>query len=53
MTNICKLKFEVEVHVHDECADDLGNDLAKFLQESWFNGEDVLDVRYVGHDVVL
>lgn len=53
MTNICKLKFEVTCHVHDECADDLGNDLAKFLEESWFNGEDVLEVEYKGHDVIL
>ncbi|MBQ2654114.1 MAG: hypothetical protein IJF83_11200 [Methanobrevibacter sp.] len=53
MTNICKLKFEVSVHVHDECADGLGEDLAKFLEESWFNGEDVLEVIYTGHDVVL
>ena len=53
MTNLCKLHFMVTVQVHSECADDLGDDLAVFLKESWFNGEDVLDVEYSGHDVVL
>lgn len=28
--------------------DELGNDLAIFLQESFFNGEDVLNVEYIG-----
>ena len=52
MTNICKLKFSVACHVHDECANDLGEDLARFLEESWFNGEDVLEVEYIGYDVI-
>ena len=53
MTNVCNLHFDVEVHVHDECADDLGKDLARFLEESWFNGEDVISVKYKGHEVEL
>lgn len=52
MTNLCKLHFTVTCHVHDELADDLGKDLAKFIQESWFNGEDVLEVDYVKHEVI-
>ena len=52
MTNICKLIFGVTCHVHDECADDLGEDLARFLEESWFNGEDVLEVEYITHSIV-
>jgi len=53
LTNLCKLHFTILCHVHDECADDLGKDLAKFLMESWFNGEDVLEVEYLDHDVLL
>lgn len=53
MTNVCKLNFDVTVEVHDECAEDLGKDLATFLKESWFNGEDVLDVEFVDYKVIL
>ena len=53
MTNVCKLHFDVTVHVHDECADDLGDELAAWLLESWFNGEDMIDVEYKGHNVIL
>ena len=53
MTNVCKLTFEVTCHVHDENADDLGKDLAAWLKESWFNGEDVLDVEYIKHDIIV
>ena len=51
MTNICELKFTVTCHVHDELADDLGKDLATWLFESWFNGEDVIEITYNGHNV--
>jgi len=51
MTNVCSLTFEVICYVHDENADDLGKDLAKFLEESWFNGEDILEVNYLDHSV--
>lgn len=53
MTNICKLTFEITCHVHDECADDLGKEMAIFLQESWFNGEDILEVEYKSHKTIL
>jgi len=53
MTNICKLTFDVTCHVHDECADDLGKDLAVFLEESFFNGEDIIEVEYIKHKVLL
>ena len=52
MTNICVLTFEITCHVHDECAEDLGKDLATFLEESWFNGEDVIGVEYKDYKVV-
>lgn len=52
MTNTCKLHFTITCYVHDECADELGKDLAKWLLESWFNGEDVIDVEYVDYDVI-
>lgn len=53
MTNVVKLHFKLTVECQEELADDLGEDLAKWLLESWFNGEDVLDVEYVDHDVVF
>lgn len=30
----------------------LGEELALWLQESWFNGEDVLEVEFEDYDVV-
>lgn len=43
------LVFNVTIKADDIDFDDtLGNDLAVFLQESFFNGEDVLDVKYDG-----
>lgn len=53
MTNLVVLHFDVAVLVHSECADDLGKELAVFLQESFFNGEDVLEVEYKGHNVLM
>lgn len=53
MTNICSLNFEVIINVHSEYADELGKDLAKWLEESWFNGEDILEVKYKDSKVLL
>ncbi len=53
MTNLVKLNFDVTCHVHDECARDLGEDLARWLRESWFNGEDVIDVEFIDYKVIL
>ena len=53
MVNLVKLQFDVTVECHDELASDLGYDLAKWLRESWFNGEDVLDVEFVDYKVLL
>ena len=53
MVNLVNLKFDVTVEVHDECAEDLGKDLAKWLRESWFNGEDIIDVEFRDYEVVL
>lgn len=52
MTEI-NLHFDVIVNVEEVSEiDDLGNELAIFLAESFFNGEDVLEVEYVGHNVM-
>ena len=48
-----KLNFDVTVECHDELASDLGKDLAVWLKESWFNGEDVLDVEFIDYKVIL
>ena len=48
---ICKLTFEVTCQVDDKC-DDLGKELAAFLQESMFNGEDVLEVEFKDCDYI-
>ena len=47
MTNIVKLHFEITCECDGDC-DELGRELATFLQESWFNGEDILEIKYVG-----
>ena len=47
MANIVKLNFEVICEC-DGNPDELGEELAAWLQESWFNGEDVLEVNYKG-----
>lgn len=43
------LQFDVDIEWHNTDVDDLGRDLAVFLRESFFNGEDVCDVRYTGN----
>ena len=42
-----KFCFEVTIGSDSDDVDDLGKDLVLFLQESFFNGEDVFEVRYV------
>ena len=49
----CKLHFSITVECDSNSADDLGKDLAIFLQESFFNGEDVVEVVYTGHDIII
>lgn len=52
MVNLVKLKFNVLLYCHDELVSDLGEDLARWLEESWFNGEDVLEVEFDDYEVV-
>lgn len=52
MSNVCELKFGVFINIESEYADDLGKELAAFLQETFFNGEDVVEVSYLGHEVI-
>ena len=49
----CKLLFEVTIEADPIDADELGSDLAVFLQESFFNGEDIIEVEYIKHKVLL
>ena len=53
MVNLVKLNFNITVECHDELAKGLGEDLAVWLKESWFNGEDVLDVEFIDYEVIL
>ena len=53
MTNLCKLHFDITVNVHSEYADYLGKDIAHDILCEMFNGEDVLEVEYNGHDLIL
>lgn len=50
MTDLIALKFSIMCECPEEEAQDLGEDLAAFLQESFFNGEDVLTVEFVGSE---
>lgn len=52
MANLLKLNFNITVECQEESAKDLGRDLAVFLRESWFNGEDVLNVEFVSYEVL-
>ena len=45
-----KLKFSVLCEC--DSPDEVGKELAIFLQESWFNGDEVLEVDYNGYEVV-
>lgn len=47
------LHFKVAVNLEEITkVDDLGKELAIFLAESFFNGEDVLEVEYTGHSKI-
>ena len=50
--DVVSLHFDIVCNCREEVADELGNDLALFLQESWFNGEDFLEVKFRSYDVV-
>ena len=52
MTNLVAMHFIVKCYVHDENAKELGKELALWLQESWFNGEDVLEIEFDDYDVI-
>lgn len=52
MTNLVAMPFIVKCYVHDENAKSLGEELALWLQESWFNGEDVLEVEFDDYKIV-
>ena len=49
-TRNTKRKFDYQ---HINFADDRGKNLAEWLKESWFNGEDVLDVEFKDYEVLL
>ena len=53
MSDLVKLNFSVTCEVDKDYAEDLGKDLAKWLRESWFNGEDVIDVEFIDYKVIL
>ena len=48
-----KLMFECIVECDPDYADSLGKDLASWLEESWFNGEDVIEVKFIEHKVIV
>ena len=48
----CKLTFDITCRIDDSYADELGEELSVWLLESWFNGEDVLDVEFKGYEVI-
>lgn len=52
MNDEVKLIFECAVRCSPEYAEDLGKDLALWLRESWFNGEDVIDVEFIDYKVI-
>lgn len=53
MTKIA-LKFKMTVDVESaHNLDEFGRELAIFLQETFDNGEDYLEVEYQGHDLII
>ena len=53
MVNLVKLKFEMVCECHHELADDLGKDIAHDLLNEMYNGEDVLEWKYVDYEVIM
>ena len=48
-----KLNFDITIECHDdESVEVLGKDMTFWLEESWFNGEDVLDVEFIDYKVI-
>lgn len=46
------LHFDMVVEVDEQYADELGRDIAHDILCEMWNGEDVLEIEYKGHDVV-
>lgn len=51
MVDLVKLKFELVCGVDYELSDDLGEYIAHDVLCEIYNGEDVIDVRYVGSEL--
>ena len=49
---IVKLHFDMTVEVDEEYADELGKDIAHDIFCEMYNGDDVFEIAYVGHDKV-
>ena len=49
MTDLVKLHFTV-LCCSDGNTKELGENLAVWLQESWFNGEEVLEVEFIDYE---
>ena len=49
---VISLHFNIICNCKEELAEELGRELALFLQESWFNGEDVLEVEFKDYDII-
>ena len=45
------LHFDMIVEVDQEFADELGRDIARDILCELYNGEDVLEIEYKGHDI--
>ena len=46
------LHFDMTVEVDVEYADELGKDIAHDILCEMYNGDDVFEIEYVGHDKV-
>lgn len=45
------LHFDMTIEVDPEFADELGKDIAHDILCELYNGEDVLEIVYKGHDI--
>lgn len=47
------LHFDMTVEVDPKYADELGSDIAHDILCEMYNGEDVFEIKYIGHDVII
>ena len=52
MVNVVKIKLECVCHVNSDIVDDVGEWMADTMLKETFDGEDILEWKYCGYEII-